>query len=319
MAGEPETAISLFHESLTLARQLGDKSYEAENLHMIGFASTGTIGIGDYQKALDFHNQALAITESTGLVWHHIFILNGLGYAQGCVGDYERGLATVRQGSSMAEMMGLTRVRTFVLEFQAELLMDLNLGDKAAELLNLGIELSRRIKIDYWLPRLQARLAICRLRQGDLTMQSKLLEALKMAQSHGQGLLAIQCLEGLAELHLARGEVEQAGRYAGELLAMTEKNGMWEMVARGYRWRGAALMAEGKLEDAEEVLELAAELAEEVGRVRLQWDVHESLSQLYDALGRDDLAREHEAIVQGLVQQIRENLQQPEMRAGLPS
>ena len=61
-----------------------------------------------------------------------------------------------------------------------------------------------------------------------------------------------------------------------------------------------------------------AELAEEIGRVRLQWDIHETLQLLYKELCRDELARKHEVIAQGIVQQIRENLQQSEMRAGLP-
>jgi tetratricopeptide (TPR) repeat protein len=318
MAGEPDTAISLFAESLSVARQLGDKSYESENLQMVGFACIGTMGKGDYPKALDSLSQALAISESTGLVWHSIINLHGLGYAQGCRGDYERGLATIRQGLSMSEVIGVTRLRTISLEFLGELLLDLNLLAAAAESLNLGIEMSLRSNSEHWLARLQARLAICRLRQGDLSVEPELLEALEMARGNGQGLHAVQCLEGLAELYLARGEAGTAGRYAEELLAMAEKNGLREILARAHRWRGEALMAEGQFEYAEEVLKQAAELATEIGRVRLEWDIHKTLHQLYKTRGRDDLAGEHKEIVQSIVTQIGENLQQAEMRAGLP-
>ena len=143
-------------------------------------------------------------------------------------------------------------------------------------------------------------------------------KALEMAQDNGQGMHAALCLEGLAELSVARGEVGPAGRYAEELLAMAEKNGLWEMVALAHRWRGAALSAEGQFEDAEEALLQAAELAKEIGRVRLEWNIQEALHQLYKTRSRDELAREHRDIVQSIVRQIGENLQQAEMRAGLP-
>ena len=78
------------------------------------------------------------------------------------------------------------------------------------------------------------------------------------------------------------------------------------------------MSAEGQFEEAKEVLKQAAELATEIGRVRLMWDVHEALHLLYKTRSRDELAREHEDIVQSIVKQIGENLQQDEMRAGLP-
>jgi tetratricopeptide (TPR) repeat protein len=253
------------------------------------------------------------------MAWHHVFTLIGLGYVQGCVGDYELGLALFRQSLPMCEMLGLTRLRTASLEFLAELLLDLNLWDEAAEFLDLGIELSLRIEINYWLPRLQARLAICRLRQGDLSVESQLQEALEMARSNGQEMQATQCLEGLAELYMAQGEVARAMTHAGELLAMAEKNGMREMVARAHRWQGEAWLAEGRLEEAEEALIMTGELATEIGRVRLEWGVHQALFRLYKTLGRDELARKHQKIVQGIVSQIRENLRHSEMRIGLPA
>jgi hypothetical protein len=55
-----------------------------------------------------------------------------------------------------------------------------------------------------------------------------------------------------------------------------------------------------------------------IGRARLQWDVHKALGRLYQALGRDELARKHPDTFKNIVRQISENLQQAEMRSGLP-
>ena len=94
--------------------------------------------------------------------------------------------------------------------------------------------------------------------------------------------------------------------------------GMREMVARALRWRGEALFAQGYLENAEEALNLAGKLAKDIGRVRLEWDIHEALQLLCKTRGPDEVARKHQDAVKTIVRQIGENLQQPEMRAGLP-
>ena len=48
---EPAPAIDCYTRSLALARGIGDKSYECENLMMIGHACVGTKGLGDYPRA----------------------------------------------------------------------------------------------------------------------------------------------------------------------------------------------------------------------------------------------------------------------------
>jgi tetratricopeptide (TPR) repeat protein len=319
MAGEPDLAITLLGESLTLARQIGDKSYEAENLLMMGYSSVGTMGNANYQKAQEYFNQSLAISEAANLAWHSVATLAALGLAQGDTGDYERGLATVGRSLTMAEALGLTRYRTVALDQLGYLLLDLNLLDQAAEAFTLGIQLALRAELHLWLPRLQAHLAISRLRQGDLSVETELQNALMLARRDGQAIHVAHCLEGLAELLIARGEPAQAIRYADELLALAEPRGLRDMAAQAHRWRGEAMLAAGQLETAEEELKQAAALATDIGRVRLQWDVHAALHRLYKARGQAELADRHETIVRTIVAQICENLQTDELRTGLPT
>ena len=49
---EPAAAIDCFTRSLEYARAIGDRSYESENLMMIGWASIGIMGLADYRRAL---------------------------------------------------------------------------------------------------------------------------------------------------------------------------------------------------------------------------------------------------------------------------
>ena len=165
----------------------------------------------------------------------------------------------------MAEPFGLTRFRTIALDQLGYLLLDLNLLDRAAEAFTLGIQLALQTKFYYWLPRLQAHLAISRLRQGDLRAEWELQNALELARRNGQVIHVAHCLEGLAELAMTRGEPAQATRYADELLALTEPRELREMAGQAYRWRGEALLAAGQLEGAEDALNQAAALAKGLG------------------------------------------------------
>ncbi len=291
-AGQPETAVRNFFESLELARQVGDVSYEAENLQMVAWASMGIQGIGDYERSLDFFPKALAISREAHLDWHRMCTHIGYGLALGAVGDYDAGLFNVEQGRQMAESAGLVRFRSMALDALGQHYQDLNLLDKAETVHDQGVFLMLQAESTFWLPRLQANRAIDRLRQGDMNVHNDLLESLDIALSRGQEFHAIRPMEGLAEYHVARRQPEAALRYANQLLELAESRGMREMVAAAYRWRGEALLAGGDSAGAEVELKRALELAQQVGRVRLLWDIHTALAACRRAIRDEDGARD---------------------------
>ncbi len=89
---EPTAAIEYFTRSLELARGIGDKSYECENLMMIGHACVGTKGLGDYPRALASLEAALAIARSADLQWHMGPTLLGARPRAGVYGPLRRGV-----------------------------------------------------------------------------------------------------------------------------------------------------------------------------------------------------------------------------------
>jgi len=318
MSGQPGLAIQRFNESLELARQVGDHSFESENLQMIGWALLGSIGIGDYRQALDFHTRALAISQDDHLHWHTMCAFIGMGLAQGCLGDYEQGLINAQRADKMAESVGLTRFRSMALDTLGQHFQDLNLLDKAESLHTQGMNVMLKAESTFWLSRLQANRAIDRLRQGDLSVGDSLIEALDIALSRGQEFHATRCLEGLAELHIALGEPEAAMRSADQLLALADERDMGEMRAAAHRWRGMARLLLGDYNAADSELQIALRLAEAVGRLRLVWDIHDALARGCRMLGDDARAAEHEAAVQAIVNQIAANLKSDDLRLGLP-
>jgi predicted ATPase len=313
-AGRPQMGIEYTSRSLEMARAIGDKNYESENLQNIGWASMGNVGLGDYQQALTIFRASLAISEEAHL-WHIGPTAFGLGYAKGCLGDYEEGFAYIRQGVEFTETLGQIRFFSAALDVLGQLFQDLNLLDKAKEAHRQGVDIAAKSNAGFWLPRVQANLAIDRLRQGDMSVEGSLQSALDTALVMGQGFHAVRCLEGLAELALAQNQPELALRYADQLRSIAEPGQMREMLAQSHRWRGEALLAMRQFEVAVDELNQAAELADAIGRVRLMWEVQKALARCLREMGQRETARQHEARVQEIVARIADNLQDADMRA----
>ena len=85
---EPVAAIACYTRSLALARSIGDRSYESENLMMIGHACVGTKGLGDYPRAVAHFEAALEIARAADLQWHLGPTLLGLDHVRACTGHY---------------------------------------------------------------------------------------------------------------------------------------------------------------------------------------------------------------------------------------
>lgn len=318
MSGQPQRALELFEESLALSRLVGDSAYEAENLQMIGWACAGAVGTADYPRALECFTRALEMSEAAHLDWHTVCSQIGLGLAQGAVGEFEAGFKHVHLGLHTAESLGVIRFVCMALDCLGQLYQDLNLLPQAETIHMRGVELMLRHESTYWLSRLQANLAIDRMRQGNLDVERDLLSALEVAQARGQEMHATRCLEGLAELHIAQQQPDAALDYANRLLALADAGGLRESAAQARRWRGEAFLMAGKPAEAEVELKQAGRLAGEIGRVRLIWDVHAALSRLYLTQGHDEAAQTHQAAAREMVERIARRLPHADLRAELP-
>jgi len=143
-----------------------------------------------------------------------------------------------------------------------------------------GLALAREKRITFWVPRIEANLAIARLRLGQLDVGPALERAARYCRQNSEGHQLVRCLEGLAELALARGDADACLAFAGELLSLVEPAGLRELAAQARRWRGEALLSQRQHPAAEQELRRAAAVADEIGRVRLASDVRAALARL---------------------------------------
>lgn len=305
---EPAAAILSFSRSLDLARGIGDKSYESENLMMIGWACTGVMGLADYPRALSLFDAALAIARAADLQWHLGPTLIGRAHVQIALSKFGGAWADLNEALPRLETLRLHRYQIMAHDALGCLFLDLNLPEQASRHFEIGLGLARDAGIMYWRPRLQANLVIAQLRLGIPCDQAALQAARQYAQDHSEAWLTLRCMEALAESALANGDADGCTAYADQLLALASRGDMRELIGQARRLRGLAWLAVNAYEAARKELTLAVTLAEQIGRVRLAWECHGALARAAAALGDERGKTDSEARTRELADQIAQNL-----------
>ena len=237
---EPAAAIVCYERSLELARRIGDKSYECENLMMVGYSLTGYMGLADYPRARAHFEASLEIARKADLQWHMGPTLLGLDHLRACAGEYAEALAGMTKTLRWLESVKQIRYQLIAYDLVSHLLLDSGAARDAAAWCRRGLELARSARITFWCPRLEANLAIARLRLGELDVGPELERAADYCRQNAEGFQLARCLAGLAELALARGDAAACLDHAAELLALVEPAGMQEFAAEARRWRARA-------------------------------------------------------------------------------
>ena len=314
---EPAAAIECYTRSLELARGIGDKSYESENLMMIGHACVGTKGLGDYPRATANFEAALDIARAADLQWHFGPTLLGLDHVRACTGRYGEAWTGMQKTLHWLESLRQVRYQLIAYDFIGHLLLDLGLNEQAVEQLERGLALGRDTGILFWRAAIDTHLAVARSRLGQKDVAPALQAMLEQTRRTSERYMMVRCIDGLAEIALAAGDARRCRAYGDELLAIAEPNGLRELEAGARRWRGEALLAEKNYVEAQAELSRAAALAEDIGRVRLQMDAEAALARLFAAQGQSDAAQRHGAKARAIAEAIEKSLESSGLEARL--
>ncbi|HXA36714.1 MAG TPA: AAA family ATPase [Steroidobacteraceae bacterium] len=314
---QPNEAIACFNRSLGLARQIGDKSYESENLMMIGHACVGSKGLGDYARAMVNFDAALEIANTADLQWHMGPTLLGLDHVRACTGKYGEAWMGIQKTLHWLEGLKQVRYQLIAYDFLGELLLDVNLPERVIETMERALLLAQTAGINFWRAALEAHLAVARMRRGSADGAASLEAALERTRGASERYLTIRCLDALAELAIAGGDTRRCHAFASELLALAESNGLREVEARARRWRGEAFLADRGYAEALTELSCAAAQAQDIGRVRLRMDLELALARLHAARDQQHEAGLHGRNADEIRKMIERSLVSSELRAQL--
>src|SRR5271166_1088294 len=94
--GDPKTALSKYQEALALARQVGNREFEARSLAGVGLADES---LAQYPDALNNLQQALALARQLGLQEIEAIASANIGFVYDKTGYYDSALTYVRQAA----------------------------------------------------------------------------------------------------------------------------------------------------------------------------------------------------------------------------
>ena len=315
---EPVAAIACYTRSLELARGIADKSYESENLMMIGHAYLGTKGLGDYPRAIANFESSLKIARAADLQWHFGPTLIGLDHARACLGHYGEAWTGMQKTLQWLASLKQVRYQLIAAVSMGYLLLDLGLNELAIENLQRGLALSQDTGIQFWRAAIDTHLAVAHTRLKHPIDTLALQTTLEQTRHTSERYMLLRCLDGLAEISLTAGDTSRCRTYADELLAIAEVNKLRELEAVARYWRGEAMLALKNYAEAQNELSRAASLAEDIGRVRLELDTQLALAHLYDAQNQQDAAQHHNTKASAMAETIKKSIVSTELEAVLP-
>jgi tetratricopeptide (TPR) repeat protein/transcriptional regulator with XRE-family HTH domain len=262
---QPRRAIERFERSLALARAIGDRGYEAENLMMVGYCHTGAFGVADYARALQCAEEGLAVAEAAEQSWHvgPLHLLKADAWR--CIGRTFEAQTLLEAEFERSQALAQPRFGIMTLDMLGRLFDEAGRHADAEDCWQRALAESRRHRVHFWREQLLAGLARARLAQGLDVDWPDLQAASEAALARRDRYVHARCLHVLAEGALAADDGARAHSLASRLLALAEPTGMRELAAIA-RWSLGRALRESAPEQARAELETALAAARQIGR-----------------------------------------------------
>ncbi|MDX1436013.1 MAG: tetratricopeptide repeat protein, partial [Anaerolineales bacterium] len=313
-AARPQSALEYFRKSLEISKGIGDKSYESENLQMIGMLQSNIYGIGQPQLGVKNSEEAYRIAQDAYLDWHKIPALNTIAINFLGLGEYERAYETFKSIVPVMEKLDLRRFNIVNSDYFGYFYLELNMFEKAEKLFARGISTSQELGTDFFLPRLKANLLISKLRQGALDIQTELSEILNESRERGQFALGLRALEGLAELMIARQDGKAGLPFAQELFHWARQEGMAYLHAQASLLLADLHLLQNELAASQAKIEMAKAIADQQTNPRLQWELAAAFARLAEAMEAWDEMALHRQRANEIAARIAQSITSPDLR-----
>jgi tetratricopeptide (TPR) repeat protein len=238
---------------------------------------------GEYETALSLLEATLATCERVGELIFRLRCLNTIGYVYSEIGDLTHAMSWNQEGleAARAAHAPVPEVEMNARLNLAENLLSLGRLDEAAEHFRIVESVVR-----HPLPHQDVQ----RWRYGQ------------------------RFLHDFGEYWLARGDPARALSLAGECLAWAERTGSRKNIAKARRLTGQCLQALHRLEEAEEELAAALDLAQHVGSPPQIWKTWLALGDLRAAQGRAEEAQRAYQVAVAVVDETASRLTDPQLR-----
>jgi tetratricopeptide (TPR) repeat protein len=286
--GEVREAIELLARARELAERPEFSDVErAEVLLHLGVCRYKLSSVG---TAIALFGEALSLAERSGLPCD-VLRADILGWRSRCYRrqrDYVAAREDVERALELAQALGDRRAiantyfqASMIAQREGHYVLSRNYAQRARELYQ---ELNDERNV----ARLMVNLGGLTLLLGNEERAVEYLEASYARALDSDTPVAAQALEGLARVHLNRGEYEDADEYARKALALLEgREDFLDEICPSQLVLGRALMERGRLDEAEECFRAADAAAEQLASISHRTEAWVALGDLAARRGDD--------------------------------
>ena len=320
VTAELDEAERELQRTLEFSRAAGDQFHEA---FALGMAAMLNGWEGRFQEAERLGAEGRRVAYGSGSVLPVYWTLFINTVVLGGKGDYEQALAAGHEGLELCEKIGdevmYLRTQNTVAWVWSEV------GDltRAFDLNRRCAERARKRGDPETIANAELNLADIWLVQGDLPLAQETLEGVHRLVKNPatsdwmKWRYSTHLFASLADLALARGDLDEAGRWADACLEIATRTRSRKNLVKGWRARGEIAMRRRRWDDADQALREALALADAVGNPGQLWRTHAARGRLADARGQIDEGRTAYAAAQRVIERVRAALTTAETRAAL--
>jgi tetratricopeptide (TPR) repeat protein len=319
VTGNLGEATHCYQEALRISREAGDKRIEGLSLTWLGLLNNWR---GEYQQALPLHAQACSIGQTHNFqdILLHFFWARGISYCG--KGEYEQAFASLQEGLELSDRLGEKLIKCRLLNTLGWVYGELYDLDRAIRYNKAGAEVSYTLGEPESIRNAELNLGDYYLLLGDIEQAQQYLEKVYHdSQRHGKwGEEAMKwrysqhCCHSLGELWLTKGDPDKALIFAEECLKVAEPTESRKNIIKGWRLRGQAYCLQGRLGEAEAILQKTLAVAKQIGNPPQLWKTYQALGQVYERQGTPDRARSAYASALEVIEGVASRLQDQELK-----
>ncbi len=247
--GEPNRAVDLFQQALTIQRALGNDREAANSLNNLGFVYS--TDLADYGKSLSYHLDALAIRERLGEKGALALSLNNIGIVYGRLRNYAKALDFFGRALDVRRQMGNKPRIASTLNNIGDTYLDAGDLPRALENQREALAIRQTLNDRSAIALSHRNIALVLLRMHELDKaNAEMIEAMQLASETADRGLAVQVRLGLAAIQRAKGTPAPALAYAREALAIADSMQSRELVRQAAEEIAASHEARGDLANA---------------------------------------------------------------------
>lgn len=312
-AGHLEQALAALLEGAEIWRTLGNTLMLATNLSVIAIRYYLA---NNYERSRALAEEAMRLGESTGNPWAQSYSRWAIALIYMEQGRPDKMIEAMEEVIHLGDQAEIIPVQVFSRAELGWAYGDLGAFEQGLELVRLAL-ISAEELLPAWRLFPTVVIALLHLRRGDLTAaEAALEEAGNIPGPEPNSALLADILSALIEGELAQAkqDYEQVITGMDRLVAHLQQMEIRSFICEGLLLKGQALLAQGRVEEAYEVLTEARAQSEAAGSRRVLWPVLFTLSQV-------EAQRGYSTEAENLRQQAREIIEDiaghapPDLRA----